>query len=478
MKRLTVIIGFMFIAGALAPLVGNAQERSRVLETAQERIRVVVVTDELERPWSMVFLPDGSLLLTEREGRLRVIRNGVLDPQPIAGVPEVQPGGSTGRRNGLLDVALHPRFAETHWIYLTYTKPGDEGATTTALARARYDGGTSLGDVQDILVAKNWQPRTARSRTAGSRIVFGRDGMLHMAIGAPNAPASSGVLANARGGRAQDPSSHGGKVLRLHDDGSVPRNNPFVGRPGFLPEIYTLGHRNTLGLVVHPDTGDIWVSEAGPRDGDEINILRPGANYGWPFVGIGRDYTGDWIGGRGAVGDEAGRADADRFWMEGMEQPFIFWVPAVTPTGMTFYTGDRFPNWRGNLFVGTLTTARVERFAFKPRRTSVCLDGSRPTVASGRRQQGYAPEDRTCGVIRYHDRVLLVAHAGSRQRSRLLHRLSPLHDATRSCARVGSLAGRRSDRLSWRSSLTRPRHDRLPRSSRDHPGRLKECLDI
>ncbi|MSR07313.1 MAG: PQQ-dependent sugar dehydrogenase [Gemmatimonadetes bacterium] len=342
------------------------QGSSRVFDTSRERFRVVTVSDKLDRPWSLAFLPDGSMLITEREGRLRIVRNGVLDPQPIAGLPKVQPGGSAGRRNGLMDIAIHPRFAENGLIYITYTKPGEHGAITTALLRARYDGGHALADVREVFVADAWTDSSI-SQTAASRIVFGRDGMVYMSIGAPNAPASSGVFADTRGGRAQEPGNHGGKVLRLRDDGSVPNDNPFVGRAGYKPEIFTLGHRNILGMVVHPVTGAIWTSEAGPRDGDEVNILKAGANYGWPTVGIGRDYTGDWIGSPVAAGAKAGRADAQRFWMEGMEQPFLFWVPAVTPAGMVFYTGDRFPGWKGSLFIGILSDARVERYGFNAR---------------------------------------------------------------------------------------------------------------
>jgi glucose/arabinose dehydrogenase len=343
-----------------------AEGSARVLDASRQKIRVVTVSDKLERPWSIAFLPDGSMLVTEREGRLRIIRNGVLDPKPIVGVPEVRPQGSAGRRNGLMDIALHPNFAQNRLIYLAYTKGGEKGAVTTALARGRYDGGYSLTDVRDIFVAENWTEASI-SQTAASRLVFGRDGALYMSIGAPNAGSSTGALAKARGGRAQEPGSHGGKVLRLKDDGTVPPDNPFVGRAGYRPEIYTLGHRNILGLTMHPVTGAIWSSEAGPRDGDEINILKAGGNYGWPIAGVGRDYTGDWIGGPVAVGAEAGRSDAQRFWMEGIEQPFIFWVPAVTPAGMTFYTGDQFPNWKGNLFVAVLTDFRIERYAFNER---------------------------------------------------------------------------------------------------------------
>jgi glucose/arabinose dehydrogenase len=247
-------------------------------------------------------------------------------------------------------------------------QPAGRGATgktkTVALARGRWDG-SALVDVRDIFVADDVIDDSI-SQTAGSRIVFGRDGMLYMGIGSANAPGSSGPYAKSRGGRAQDPNSHGGKILRLRDDGSVPPDNPFVGRPGYKPEIFTLGHRQPLGLIVHPQTGEIWEHENGPQDGDEVNILKPGKNYGWPVVGMGRDYSGDFIGGKDAIG-AAGRPDAERSYVANMEQPFLFWVPAVAPSGMLVYTGDRFPKWKGNLFIGVMKYARLERHTFNER---------------------------------------------------------------------------------------------------------------
>jgi glucose/arabinose dehydrogenase len=375
------------LAASLTAGTGCSQQRSpagppdapAVFDTREHVIRLVTVADGLAFPWSLAFLPDGSLLVSERPGRLRIIREGVLDPTPIAGVPEVH----AVRLDGLLDIALHPRFEDNGFVYLAYAKPGPplapgaetlaariseparQDATgrtkTVALARGRWDG-TALVDTRDIFVADNWSDDSI-SQTSGSRIVFGRDGLLYLGMGAPVAPASSGVYANSRGGRAQDPGSHGGKVVRLRDDGSVPEDNPFVGRPGYRPELYTLGHRQPLGLTVHPETGEIWEHENGPADGDEINILKPGANYGWPVVGMGRDYSGDFIGGPDAIGP-AGRADASHAYLAGMEQPFLFWAPAIAPSGMTFYDGDRFPNWRGNLFIGALKDRRLERHEF------------------------------------------------------------------------------------------------------------------
>jgi glucose/arabinose dehydrogenase len=186
-----------------------------------------------------------------------------------------------------------------------------------------------------------------------------------MGLGAANAPATSGKYAHSRGGRAQDPASHGGKFLRLNDDGTVPKDNPFVGKAGYKPEIFTMGNRNALGLTIHPVTGEIWENENGPADDDKILILKAGLNYGWPIVGYGRDYSGDCIGGIEAIGPEAGRKDACRVTdLPGIEPPVSFWAPAVAPSGMTFYTGDKFPAWKGNLFVGVLKNQRLEKYSF------------------------------------------------------------------------------------------------------------------
>ncbi len=303
-----------------------------VLDTGiQHQIRLIV-TKGLNQPWSMAFLPDGSILVTERPGRLRIVRNSVLDPNPIAGVPRVQAQGL----GGLMDLALHPRFSENKLIYFTYHKPavnntGNSGnnAGIITLARGQWDG-TALMDVRDIFSA-------IQSGNA-SRIVFGKDGMVYMTVGVGDPPGAA---------RAQDPNDLAGKVLRLRDDGTVPPDNPFAGRPGYRPEIYTMGHRNALGLTVNPDTGAIWESENGPNGGDEINVLQPGKNYGWPVVSFGRFYLGARV--------------TEKPWQEAMEQPLVFWVPSIATSGMTFYTGDKFPNWKNNVFVGGMRQGEVPR---------------------------------------------------------------------------------------------------------------------
>jgi glucose/arabinose dehydrogenase len=303
-----------------------------VFDTAeQHKIQVSVVTRGLSHPWSLAFLPDGTMLVTERAGRLRVIRNGVLDPQPAAGLPPMHVRGLAG----LMDIALHPKFADNKFLYFAYSKAGDKGATLV-LGRGRWNG-TALVDVKDVFVADAWVTGTGPSDGSfGSRIIFGRDGMLYLTSGDRNIKAGG-----------QNPDDHLGKIMRLRDDGSVPGDNPFAGRNGYRPEIFSLGHRNQQGLAVHPQTGELWSNEQGPNGGDEINVILPGRNYGWPLVSHGRTY--------------AGPRQSEIPWREGMEQPIVVWVPSIAVSGMTFYTGDRFPRWKGNVFVGGLRTGEVPR---------------------------------------------------------------------------------------------------------------------
>jgi glucose/arabinose dehydrogenase len=297
-----------------------------VFETAEARkIRVTVVARGLSHPWSLVFLPDGNLLVTERPGRLRVVRNGVLDPTPISGVPRPRTDGN----GGLMDIAIHPKFAENRLVYLTYTKPVENGRGTPALARGRLDG-NALVDVKDLVVPEAYDGNSG----LGGRIVFGRDGMIYFATGG-NIPKVS-----------QDPASLRGKILRLRDDGSVPPDNPFVNRAGYRPEIFTLGHRNTLALIVHPETGAVWNSENGPNGGDEINIILAGRNYGWPLVSFGREYPGPRV--------------SEHPTREGFESPLVTWIPSIAASGMTVYTGERFPAWKGNAFVGAMRTGEIQ----------------------------------------------------------------------------------------------------------------------
>lgn len=319
--------------------------------TQHRDLRVTIIKG-LTQPWSMAWLPDGTMLVTERPGRLRVIRDGKLDPAPVAGVPQVQAGGL----QGLMDVVVHPRFAENRFVYFVYHKPlprmadgkpvmGRGGAPqmdgATTLARGRWNG-SALVDVQDI-----WHDPQA-VRTEASRLGFARDGTIHMTVSA------SGTGPDVM--RSADPGDIAGKTIRLRDDGTVPPDNPFVNRPGYKKEIYTLGHRNGHSMALNPETGEFWVTEQGPNGGDEINVLKPGADYGWPFVSHGRNYNGPRISPTPAK--------------EGTEQPWVVWVPSIAVAGGTFYTGDKFPGWRRSFFVGGLRygesprTGQMQRIEF------------------------------------------------------------------------------------------------------------------
>ena len=304
-----------------------------VLHTAEQpRIRVIPITGGLSHPWGLAFRRNGDILVTERDkGTLRVIRNGQLVERDIPGVPEVFTGV---RLAGLMDIAVHP--ADDSLVYLTYSKAeerdGRPGATV-ALARGRLDAG-ALTEVRDIFVADGWG-----GGIAASRILFGPDGKLYMTVGGAFQFASTGQY-------AQDPSTHFGKLLRLNDDGTAPDDNPFVGDPEYLPEIYSMGHRNQLGLIFHPETGDLWGTENGPQGGDEANIIKPGANYGWPLASYSREYSGVRV--------------TETPWLAEFERPEIIWWPSVAPSGLTFYTGEQFPAWQGNLFVGSMMVGRMQ----------------------------------------------------------------------------------------------------------------------
>ncbi|MEX0690785.1 MAG: PQQ-dependent sugar dehydrogenase [Gemmatimonadales bacterium] len=320
----------------LAPASGQA------LPSAHHAYRVVTVAEGLINPWGIAFLPGGDMLITERPGRLRLVRNGQLVAEPVSGVPAVLAQG----QGGLLDVVLHPNFASNRLIYLCFSKPLVEGrGATTAVIRARYEN-ARLTDVQEIFEAV--------SRGAGhygSRLAFDRQGFLFITIGDRQAPPSGDLAAHP----AQDLANHHGTVVRLHDDGRVPADNPFVGREGARPEIWSYGHRNQQGLVIHPQTGDIWATEHGPQGGDELNLIRPGLNYGWPVVGYGVNYrSGSTI----HVGTHR----------EGMEPPVHVWVPSIATSGLLLYTGDRFPAWRGNLFVGGMAGERLARLTLEGQR--------------------------------------------------------------------------------------------------------------
>lgn len=325
----------LFLAVMVAP--ARAQEDDGVHQTHLASFQVVTVAEGLDHPWSMAFLPNGDMLFTERAGRLRIIRDGVLQADSIAGVPAVRAQG----QGGLLEVALHPNFAQNRLIYLTFSKPNaDASEGTTALVRGRFDG-ERLTDVEELFEAKAWSRRGAHF---GSRIAFDGDGYLFMTVGDRGANPDP---ATVNSHPAQDLSNHQGTVIRLHDDGRVPDDNPFVGRPGALPEIWSYGHRNLQGLAFHPETGDLWSDEHGPQGGDELNLILPGRNYGWPVIGYGLQYGGTVI-----------HASTRQ---EGMEQPRHYWVPSIATSGLLFYTGDAFPGWKGSVFVGGLVGQQLAR---------------------------------------------------------------------------------------------------------------------
>jgi glucose/arabinose dehydrogenase len=311
------------------------------LDAGRQQIRVALVADGLVAPWDLVFIPGTTdLLLTESHGKLRLIKHGKLAAEPVWTAPS--PAGN----DVLHGVVVHPDFATNALVYVSYMQ-GDDARQTLAISRGRFDG-AKLVDVREIFVADAWE--NARMAFNG-RMEFGPDKTLYVTVGDRDRLCCGQQDDNSIRIRAQNLGDHVGKVLRLADDGSAPRDNPFVGRAGAKPEIFTYGHRNGFGLRFHPETGELWQMEIGPMGGDEINILKPGANYGWPLVSQGRNYTGTLV--------------SDQPWhREGMEQPRMFWVPQISPAGMAFYSGDKFPQWKNNLIVGALSGQHVERISF------------------------------------------------------------------------------------------------------------------
>jgi glucose/arabinose dehydrogenase len=310
---------FRLLIAVLACGMSAAQAQSYRAE--DHSFRVVKVVEGLQQPWSLAFLPDGRMLVTEKAGRLRIINQGKLEPQPIAGVPQVTVHG----QGGLHDVVLHPQYQKNQLIYLAYAARGDDGVGTE-LARGRLVGNR----LEDVQVLFRQSPKGSAGQHFGGRIVFDRAGFLYLTLGD-----------RGERDRAQKPDDHAGSVIRLHDDGRVPQDNPFVGKAGWKPEKFTLGNRNMQGAALHPQTGVLWVHEHGPQGGDEVNIIRAGANYGWPVVTYGVNY---------GIGTKIGEGTEK----PGMISPIHYWVPSIAPSGMAFYTGDRFPRWKGSLFVGAL----------------------------------------------------------------------------------------------------------------------------
>ncbi len=298
------------------------------LRSEQHDFRLVRLIEGLEQPWSLAFLPDGRMLITEKAGRLRMVEQGKLLPQPVAGLPAVTVHG----QGGLHDVAVHPDFEKNQLVYLAYAARGVLGVGTE-LARGRLIGQR----LENVEVLFRQSPKGTRGQHFGGRIVLDRAGFVYLTLG------DRGEMP-----RAQKPGDHAGSVIRLHDDGRVPKDNPFVGKAGWKPEKFTLGNRNMQGAALHPQTGMLWTHEHGPQGGDEVNVMRAGLNYGWPVITYGRNY---------GIGTKIGEGTHK----EGMQQPIHYWVPSIAPSGMAFYTGERFPRWKGSLFVGALRDRMLVR---------------------------------------------------------------------------------------------------------------------
>jgi aldose sugar dehydrogenase len=339
--------GLAVIAAMSMCAVSRAQTSpsAPVMSVQGGKIRVVTVATGLFHPWSLAFLPDGNILVTERNGKLRMIRNGVLLPDPVWTAPAASMKDAAQANDSLHFVAIHPQFAQNRLVYVSYPKREERGFTL-AVARGHLSGNT-IEDVKEIFVADAWE---TGGNLAG-RIYFGPDASLYVTIGDRDRICCNGGEDNSLRMKAQSLDNHVGKTLRLRDDGTVPPDNPFVGRAGAKPEIFTYGHRNGYGLAIHPETGELWQAEIGPMGGDEVNILLPGHNYGWPLVSTGRNYTGSLV--------------SDQPWARpGMDNPRIHWVPSISPSSLMFYTGDKFPRWKNNLFIGSLTQKQLIRIAF------------------------------------------------------------------------------------------------------------------
>jgi len=325
------------LLAVLLAVAGTAscQDAPQVPPSGETKVDVTSVAKGLEHPWSLAFLPDGRMLVTERPGRLRYVSQGGALSEPIAGVPRVYAEG----QGGLLDVVLDPAFGQNSTIYLSYAEPGVDGTNGTAVARARLEGQA----LRDVKVIFRQQPKVASKHHFGSRLVFARDGNLFVTTGERNSERA----------KAQDLGTHLGKIIRITTDGGVPKDNPFVGREGARPEIWSYGHRNAQGAALNPDTGQLWEIEHGPRGGDEINLPQAGKNYGWPVITYGREYSGEKVG-EGITAKE------------GMEQPVHYWVPSIAPSGMVFHDGRNYAAWKGQLFVGALAAAQLVRLEVEP----------------------------------------------------------------------------------------------------------------
>ena len=324
----------LLVAGASLLVAAPAAAQAPVYKSALHDFRVVTVADGFEHPWSIAFVPGGDILVTERPGRLRIIRDGRLLPAPVEGVPPVFAVG----QGGLLDVVPHPDFASNRLLYLSYSKPLGGQESTTAVIRGRFEN-DRLANVEEIFEAA-----TRGRGHYGSRLVFDGNGHLFVSVGERMASPSGDLEAHP----AQDLTNHHGTINRLYEDGRVPPDNPFVGRDEVRPEIWSYGHRNPQSLAIHPETGDLWEAEHGPQGGDEINRIEPSLNYGWPVIGFGVNYG-------------SGQRIHEGTLREGMQRPVHVWVPSIATSGMMIYDGDAFPEWRGDIFVGGLAGEQLAR---------------------------------------------------------------------------------------------------------------------
>jgi glucose/arabinose dehydrogenase len=330
------VAALALVTGSLVP--ASAQT---VMRSALHDYRVVTVVDGLVQPWSMAWLPNGDMLVTERPGRLRIVRGGTLLPNAVDGVPPVLYAG----QGGLLEVAPHPAFATNRLLYISYAKPNADGKTgVTALIRGRFENDRLTG------VEQLFESVSKGRGHYGGKIAFDGRGHVFLSLGDRQVPPEGDLEKHP----AQDLSNHHGVIVRLMEDGKVPADNPFVNRAGALPEIWSYGHRNVQGLAIDPRTGLVWAHEHGPQGGDELNVIEPGKNYGWPVIGFGVNYT-------------TGKAIHEGTIREGMEQPAHVWVPSNGISGLMIYTGERFPQWKGNIFVGGLAGQQVVRLTLDGR---------------------------------------------------------------------------------------------------------------
>ena len=328
---------------------------TQVLMAGGQKVRVTPIPG-FNLPWGITFLPNGDALVSEKnKSTLRLIHDSALDPIPITGLPPILQ--DIARTRGGVDVLVDPHYAQNHWIYFAYQQPmaGKPNVARAVLGRARYDGGHQLSEVEDVFVSDAWN-----TDAVATRIAFGQDGKIYMVIGTTfvntfsSPPSEYGTNLDA-----QDPTKDAGKVLRLNSDGSIPKDNPFAGNPKYKPEIYALGIRNSMGIFPEPGTGKLWLTDNGPRGGDEINLIKPGLNYGWPLVTYGRAYAFDPDGKRTA--NNIPTAVQPPAQAPGMEEPFLFWVPSPSASGIVVYNGDKFPAWKNSILVGELKFKRVER---------------------------------------------------------------------------------------------------------------------